>query len=237
MASQFTVAFRSAPFGYVCRRCSRCCWHNKIQINPYEVARLARAKGQTTGEFRAAWTVDGRGAVLRQNEDGACVFLGPRGCEVHRDRPLVCRLYPLGRHVRSDGSEYFTKLEGHPQSAGEITDRGTIAEYLAGQGAQPLLNAADAYFQWLCVARARTALLSDQAAIEAGSEDADLLDMDAAIASYCESTGEAEPSDIDDRMRLHLALLHDAIASLEDNDAEGAAATDGASAGNSGRVE
>ena len=49
----------------------------------------------------------------------------------------VCRLYPLGRIVRSDGSEYFIRCEGHPQSAGEFTDRGTIADYLAAQDAQP----------------------------------------------------------------------------------------------------
>jgi hypothetical protein len=81
--------------------------------------------------------------MLRENEDGTCVFLGPQECQVHGDRPLVCRLYPLGRHVRSDGSEHFTQLEGHPQSAGELSDYGTITEYLAAQGAQPFMDAAD----------------------------------------------------------------------------------------------
>src|SRR5262245_22789218 len=112
VAAPSSPASRSTPFGYVCRRCSRCCSDKQIQINPYEVARLARAKGQSTSEFRAAWTEDGQGTVLREKEDGTCVFLGPRGCEVHRDRPLVCRLYPLGRIVRSDGSEHFIRCQG-----------------------------------------------------------------------------------------------------------------------------
>ena len=215
-----SVPLRSTPFGYVCRRCSRCCRDKQIQVNPYEIARLARARGQSTSEFRAAWTEDGQGTVLRQNEDGTCVFLGPQGCQVHRDRPLVCRLYPLGRVVRSDGSEYFTTLEGHPQSAGECTDHGTIADYLAAQGAQPFMDAADAYFRWLCAAHERLALMSDQAAAQAGAEDAGLLDMDSTIARHCEAAGEAEPSKLDDRMRLHLRLLNDAIANLEDHHVE-----------------
>jgi hypothetical protein len=135
---------------------------------------------------------------------------------VHPDRPLVCRLYPLGRHVRSDGSEYFTKFTGHPRSAGELTDRGTIADYLAAQDAQPFMDAADAYFQWLCAAHERLGESADHPADETGTEDTDLLDMDTMIARHCEATGQAQPGDLDDRMRLHLRLLHDAISNLED---------------------
>jgi hypothetical protein len=217
VTTQSSVASRSKSFGYVCRRCSRCCSDKRIQVNPYEVARLARAKDQSTSEFRAAWTEDGNGTVLRQNEDGSCVFLGPQGCEVHRDRPLVCRLYPLGRHVRSDGSEYFTRLEGHPESAGEFTGHGTIADHLAAQGAQPFMDAADAYFHWLCLAHERLGEPAEHPADETATGDLDLLDMDSMIVRHCEATGEAEPTDLDDRMRLHVRLLHDAIANLEDH--------------------
>jgi uncharacterized protein len=220
VTAQCPAASRSTSFGYVCRRCSRCCRDKQIQVNPYEIARLARATGQSTSEFRAAWTEDGQGTVLRQNEDGTCVFLGPQGCEVHGDRPLACRLYPLGRHVRSDGSEYFTKLEGHPQSAGEFTDRGTVADHVAAQGAQPFIDAADAYFQWLCAAHERLGESADRPADEMGAEDGDLLDLDTMIARHCEASGEAEPGNVDDRMRLHLRLLHDAIANLEDHHAK-----------------
>src|SRR5262245_61501097 len=209
---QPSVASRSTAFGYVCRRCSRCCRDKQIQVNPYEVARLARAKGQSTSEFRATWTDNDQGTVLREKEDGTCVFLGPQGCEVHGDRPLVCRLYPLGRIVRSDGSEYFIVREGHPQSAGEFTDRGTIADYLTAQGAQPFMDATDAYFQWLCAAHERLGAPADHAADEAGAEDADLLDLDTTIARHCNAAGEAEPGNLEDRVRLHVRLLHDAIA-------------------------
>src|SRR5262245_42571997 len=139
MTAQFSAS-RSETFGYVCHRCSRCCRNKDIQVNPYEVARLARARNETARQFRAAWTIDG--TVLRRKSDGSCVFLGPQGCEVHADRPLVCRLYPLGRHLRSDGSEYFTIQKGHPLSEGEFTERGTIAHYLEAQGVEPYIAAA-----------------------------------------------------------------------------------------------
>jgi Fe-S-cluster containining protein len=88
---------RAEAFGYVCHRCLKCCQHKLIQLNPYEIARLARNRGMTTSEFRSAWTMDGVGLYLAQTKSGTCVFLGGDGCTVHPDRPLVCRLYPLGR--------------------------------------------------------------------------------------------------------------------------------------------
>jgi Fe-S-cluster containining protein len=217
------AASRATPFGYICRRCSLCCRHKGIQLNPYEVARLARAMGESTAQFRAAWTIDGRGTTLRQKDDGTCVFLGPQGCEVHADRPLVCRLYPLARHVQSDGSESFTTLEGHPQSAGEFTDDGTIADYLAAQGAKPFMDAADGYFRWLCTAHERLGLTLDALSSGRGGdpENADLLDMDGMIAAHCAATGEAEPVNLDDRLQVHLQLLHDAINMMENGHVKG----------------
>lgn len=216
------AASRSTPFGYVCRRCNLCCRNKHIQLNPYEVARLARAKGESTGQFRAAWTVDDLGTALRQKADGTCVFLGPEGCGVHADRPLVCRLYPLAQHVRQDGSEYYTRLEGHPQSQGEFTNDGTIADHLTAQGAGPFLEAANRYFQWLCAAHERFALTSDASAAGAGEavDGVDLTDMDQMIAGYCTATGETEPDHLDDRMKLHLRLLDRAIANVEAADDE-----------------
>jgi len=215
----------ASTFGYVCRRCSRCCWHKHIQLNPYEVARLARAKGQSTRDFHAAWTINGRGTALQQKEDGSCVFLGPQGCEVHADRPLVCRLYPLAHHVRSDGSDYYTTLDGHPQSEGELTNRGTVADYLAAQGATPFLDAADGYFRWLCYAYERLGLTLLASEPQDDSGDVDLMDVDGVIARHCAATGDAEPTDLEDRLQLHLQLLYN-IVDAEDEHAKRSSETD-----------
>jgi hypothetical protein len=202
---------RRERFGYVCRRCLRCCHHRHIQLNPYEVARLARNRSVTTTEFRAAWTEDGQGLALRRTDTGACVFLGAAGCTVYPDRPLVCRLYPLGRHVLADGSESFSHLEPHPHSRGEVTSAGSIADFLEAQDAAPFMQAADGYFFWL--ARALEGLGTtdtDAANISAeGAEEArDLLDMDAAIARHSMVASIPEPTDIETRKELHLAILY-----------------------------
>ena len=211
---------RSAPFGYECRRCLRCCRDKIIRLNPYEVARLARHRGQTTTALRDASTEDGAGLALARTSDGACVFLGPDGCTVHSDRPLVCRLYPLGRFRSFTGAESYRTLEPHPQSEGEWHERSDIAAYLAAQEAEPFIRAADAYLDW--IGRALTGLSdgqdrTPQDLLDQAMAGEDLLDMDAAIARHAAATGLAPPTDIEARTALHLALLDDQLDSLGDD--------------------
>jgi len=213
-----TSSPRLEPFGYVCHRCSRCCYHKGIQVNPYEVARLARNRALTTSEFRAAWTADGAGSFLAQTESGACVFLGNEGCTVHPDRPLVCRLYPLARYKRSDGAEWFSHVEPHPESRGEFTHNGTIADFLATQDAHPFIQADDEYFFWLCAAQESLDGVGDGEAANTSAEDQevarDLLDMDAAIARHCAAAEVAEPRDIEARKALHLTILYQQLEAI-----------------------
>jgi len=207
---------RAEAFGYTCRRCSRCCHHKLIQVNPYEIARLARHRGLSTGAFRAAFTDDGAGNYLRRAADDACVFLGPQGCTVHADRPLVCRLYPLGRHVAADGSERWSHTPPHPQTEGVYSRDGTIAGHIAAQGAEPFLRAADQYVAW--VRRAMHALGGPPARRDVAGAPAtdDLLDMDTAIAAHCAATGVGEPTDIEARKDLHLEILHRQLDQVEE---------------------
>jgi Fe-S-cluster containining protein len=197
---------RAEPFGYVCGRCSLCCQHKQIQVNPYEIARLAGGLGVSTAQFRERWTEEGAGAHLARDTNDTCVFLGAEGCTVHADRPLVCRIYPLGRHVSAEGQERWSHVEPHPQTKGLYSRQGTVADYLAAQGALPYMRATDAYAAWL--RRAADAL--DGLADDEGDDEApDLLDMDAMIAAHCRASGEAAPLDIEARMALHLAILSD----------------------------
>ncbi len=209
------VSARDEAFGFVCTRCSRCCYDKGIQVNPYEIARLARRLGLHTAEFTARWTIDGQGTQLARTEEGACVFLGPGGCTVHPDRPLVCRIYPLGRHISGDGVETFSRMEPHPQSEGRITADGTIRAYLDVQGAEPYIAAVDAYFKWVLAADAALDTPGDDGVSafvlrDAGDARA-LLDMDTCLARYAAATGIAVPTDIAARSSLHLDILTKAI--------------------------
>ena len=204
---------RQEAFGYVCQRCSRCCHDKTIQINPYEVARLARRLGQSTTAFREASTVDAAGTRLKQTAAGSCVFLGEEGCTVHSDRPAVCRIYPLQLFTDSDGGEWFEHAEPHPQSEGKITKDGTIAAFLENQGAIPFIAASELYFRWYCAAKHSVetepeTASDDHSALLAATA---LLDMDLAVAQHCRALGIAEPKDLDDRMQCHLEILYQQI--------------------------
>ncbi len=201
---------RAEPFAFACSRCGHCCRHKRIQINPYEVARLARHLGLATSEFRARHTEDGEGTALRQKPGGDCEFLGAEGCTVHADRPLVCRLYPLGRRIGSDSSESFRRLEPHPLSRGTFGTDGTVGAWLEAQDTAPFIRAADAYFEWLCRAEER---LGETGADPDRTDGDDILDMDGAIAAHCTRLREEEPADIEARRELHMVILE---ASLND---------------------
>ncbi len=199
---------RDERFGYRCGRCGKCCRGKLIQVNPYEVGRLARCLQQSTTQFRTAWTDAGAGNYLRRNPDGTCVFLTPAGCGVYADRPLVCRIYPLGRHVSAAGAERWSHVPPHFLSEGRYTHEGTIADFLATQGAEPFMDACDQYHRWVLRAAEVLGQGSPDGDGEQGEALADLTDMDAAISAYCDALKQAEPGDIEVRKDLHLEILY-----------------------------
>ena len=199
------------PFSYVCNRCLRCCHDKLIQVNPYEAARLARRLGISTTKFIAEHLENG--VYLRRVESGACGFLGPQGCSVHPDRPLVCRLYPLGRHVGSDGEITYSHQTPHPETAGIYGRAGTIQDFLAQQDVDAFVSAADRYLAILqrLYDAWRAAPIPDETEQTISERDDDflagLLDLDRAVARHCAARGIAEPLDIEARMNLHLETI------------------------------
>ena len=199
------AAARTEPFGYICRSCSQCCPRKYIRVNPYEVARMARFLQISTTQFRDFYT-EQNGAILKRNDSDTCVFLGDGGCGIYPERPLVCRLYPLGRQVAADGTEEWEHADRPAQSQGTCTSDGTIADWVASQGAQPFLDAADAYADW--VRTAYNAMYQDSDHASRTELAANLLDMDIAIAIYCSSRQIEEPTDLEERLKMHLRLLY-----------------------------
>jgi hypothetical protein len=191
-------------FSYRCTRCNSCCVDKRIQVNPYEIARLARNRGVSTAAARDGFTIDG---ALRQQSDGRCIFLGDQGCTVHPDRPLVCRLFPLGRIIDATGKVHFVRYPDRQAARGEFGEAGVVADYVEAQGAAPFIAAADAYFAFFCRTNDR---LGADAAVEV-ENTRDLLDIDSEVATACAARGIAEPDDPDERMRLHISLLDEIL--------------------------
>jgi uncharacterized protein len=135
---------RESAFSYACHACNRCCRNKAIRVSPYEVLRLACYLGLSTTEFIERHTEAG-GTVLRSKENGDCGFLGQRGCTVHPDRPLACRIYPLARWVSSDGVESFGHLMPHPKTEGVYGKSGTVQDYLDQQQLAPFFAMSERY--------------------------------------------------------------------------------------------
>ena len=217
------VLARSSPFSYRCRACSRCCRGKTIPVNPYEIARLAEALGTTTTEVLERFTAHA-GATLAVREDATCVFLADGGCSVHAARPLVCRLYPLGRRVDGDGTERFATLEPHPQSEGVWGTDGTVDDYLRAQDVARHVAAAAAYagvLRMMVATLARAPLppdVRDEATQRMSrppvAADESWLDLDAVVARRCAERNEPVPADVDARARLHVQALEEMLDAL-----------------------
>lgn len=210
---------RETPFFFSCKQCLSCCRYKKIQVNPYEIARLAANRGVSTADFVARYTHDG-GTLLNWEEDGTCVFLNSQGCSVHPDRPLVCRLYPLGRHVLLSGEESFSEIESDQGCKGVYGEDGMIMDYLDSQGARPFMEAADRYLNlfWrlYLILEKKAVEPTKQAAIvnvfqkfAIGVREGDMgfTDMDAIVAAYCKKMRRTPPKDMDEKMSIHIQAV------------------------------
>ena len=165
--------------------------------------------------------------MLQTREDRTCVFLDERGCSVHPDRPLACRIYPLARWVDTDGNESFGHLEPHPQTAGVYGDRGTVADYLEAQGLAPYFAMGDRYgvvYERMVdllerMAPAESERRAERRAeideMDTGAVASSFFDVDATVADYCRARNLAVPTEIDALIDLHIAALNAWLTELE----------------------
>jgi hypothetical protein len=188
-------------------------------VGPYEALRLARRLGLTTTEFFARHTEAG-GTVLQTREDRSCVFLDERGCSVHPDRPLACRIYPLARWTDPDGNESFGHLEPHPQTAGVYGDKGTVADYLAAQGLAPYFAMGDRYgalYERMVAllerlepdeSERRAERRAEVNEMQAGAVATSFFDVDATVGEYCRARNLPVPTEIDELVDFHIRAVN-----------------------------
>lgn len=150
-------------FRFECDRTGRCCknrFDNLIMLSPYDVMRLRRRLKISSGEFlrRYAHLMLGADsqlplALLRYEEEkpgkNRCPFLRSYGCAVYPDRPLRCRLYPVGRAFGRQDLSYFF-LTDVPSHCGLGKGRlYTLEEWLEEAEAEPFLDWSDEFFSIL----------------------------------------------------------------------------------------
>ena len=82
---------------------TQCCRRLEVMLTPYDILRLKTALKMSSEAFLEKYTETVFPKRLElpliklKKEANACPFLTEKGCQVYRDRPTVCRLYPLGR--------------------------------------------------------------------------------------------------------------------------------------------
>jgi uncharacterized protein len=214
-----------SAFSYACHACNRCCRNKAIRVSPYEILRLARYLGLSTTEFIERHTEAG-GTVLRTKENGDCGFLGERGCGVHPDRPLACRIYPLARWVSSDGTESFGHLTPHTETEGVYGKSETVQDYLDHQQLAPFFEKSERYGKlYQRMVDALEKLDPDEldrrpdrrAAVDelpAGTLASIWVDIDATIADGNRSSRD-QYAGVDRAVDTHIEIIETWINSLE----------------------
>jgi Fe-S-cluster containining protein len=169
---------------------------------------------------------EAEGTALRRNPDGTCPFLSAGGCAVHPDRPLVCRLYPLGRHVAGDGGESFSRSVLEPGCEGALGRKGSVKGYLDSQGAGPFIEAVDRYLalsgRMICELRRRSekgpgaagriAVACVEPRPDSTVSHPGWLDMDPVVRRYCSTRGLPVPGDPEGKMTLHIQAVEEMLA-------------------------
>lgn len=165
-----------------CSRSGTCCFGKQVYINPWELACMAQAKELTPTEFRDQYCELGG---IRLRFDGASSFKGmfacsqyipDFGCSIHSGRPLVCRLYPLGRQKQNNKQHYM--FQGHKfpclENCPEVLDlpQMSVTEYIAGQEAKDFELAQDEYLEIMQnLADAAFVLLLESGLSESGDRE------------------------------------------------------------------
>lgn len=102
-----------------------CCTGTRIWLYPYDVVRIRRALGISSGEFlrRYTWFLDpgppGYPVLLLKSAnrgEGRCPFAEDSGCTIYPDRPWICRLFPVipvecRTDITSEADRRFNILE------------------------------------------------------------------------------------------------------------------------------
>ena len=124
---------------------NHCCRNKHLPLTPYDVIRMKRALDLFSDDFLnryALYRLDpGSGfpvlSLKMEGSENVCPFVSHDGCEIYDDRPMACRLFPLGRlsALGDEKGEIFYLLdlkdcEGLKEKTVQIVDQWRIDQGL-----------------------------------------------------------------------------------------------------------
>ena len=139
------------PFKFHCDMCGKCCIHREdILLSPKDIYNMAKElKLSAEDLFKQYCEVyvgqDSRVPVVRLKPRGSvsrCPLLKNRKCMVHKSKPTVCAMYPLGRCIvaanpkeglKDISQGKFQYIFSDP-GCGDASETHTVREYLESFG-------------------------------------------------------------------------------------------------------
>ena len=136
-------------FKFHCDQCGKCCTHREdIILSPMDIYKMAKELKMTPVEFYHEYCVFNIGEHTRmpivrlasEGKDTHCVLLKNHRCSVHKVKPAVCAMFPLGRYMSFEKDDYNAesidtskvKYLLQPPECGDESETHTVREWLSG---------------------------------------------------------------------------------------------------------
>lgn len=90
--------FYAQGLRFECTHCGNCCRlpGGKVDLSQMEISEMSRALQMGVESFKQQFCYpDSNGYRLKEQEDGACIFLKDNLCIIYEARPLQCRTFPF----------------------------------------------------------------------------------------------------------------------------------------------
>ena len=136
-------------FKFHCDQCGKCCTHREdIILSPMDIFKMAKEMKMTPVKFYHEYCVFNIGEHTRmpivrlasEGKDTHCVLLKNHRCSVHKVKPAVCAMFPLGRYMSFEKEDYNAesidtskvKYLLQPPECGDESETHTVREWLSG---------------------------------------------------------------------------------------------------------
>ena len=138
-------------FQFHCTMCGNCCINREdILLSPKDIYNMSKELGAATDKFFERYCEvyigsDSRIPIVRLNPheaDRRCPLLKKAKCRVHRAKPTVCAMFPIGRCIMADNPQEGLKdiNTSHVQyifnnpGCGNASETHTVQEWLESFG-------------------------------------------------------------------------------------------------------
>ena len=132
-------------FEFRCTECGKCCTEREdILLAPRDLFRAAKECGMTVKDFAMRFCEtyigsDSRLPIVRFKPLGSvrrCPMLENRRCRIHKAKPVVCAMYPVGRAISLDKQSGVrtTAYLLNRVACGDGTKRHSVREWLLENG-------------------------------------------------------------------------------------------------------